>query len=578
MGNFVTMPKLGMTMTDGKITRWLKKEGDQVQKGENIFEVETDKTTLEVDSLYSGILLKKYYPDDSIALCNSEVGFIGEAGEAIPEITLPAAASGTGEKPAAAIPAPLEAPAEKIKAAPLAADDKTSYEYDLAIIGAGPGGYVAALRAAQLGAKTVVIEKDELGGTCLNRGCIPTKALYTSAKQFRKILHANEYGIKVAGAEIDFPAIMDRKDRIVKKLTNGVGTLLNKQKVDVIRGVAKIQKEHEIIVGDRKIICKYAILATGGKPASVLKNIGAGVEIYDTDKLMGLKQLPESAVVVGGGIIGCEIGCILNAFGVHVTIIELLPEILPMVDKELVDCLAKKMRKNGIDIRNSTTVDAIEKSGDSYSVKLSDGQTVSCGMVFEAVGRKVDGTAYENLGIKLSPKGFIETDAFGCTSLPGIYAIGDITGKWQLAHAASEQGIAAVERLFGGKTEAEEQNVPSCIFTDLEIATVGLTEAQAKAKGLKTRSFKFHFSANGKALTLGESEGFVKVVCDERFGEILGVHIIGPEASSLIHEAVMAMRLEATAEFAGSTIHAHPTLSEALMEAFLGCSKGALHA
>lgn len=570
MGNFLLMPKLGMTMTDGKIVKWLKNEGDKVEKGDYIFEVETDKTTLEVDALYSGILLKKYYDEGDNVACDTKIAFIGGAGESIPEIERAQSAISklVQQEPSAAI--------KQTQAQPIAADD-TKYDYDLAVIGGGPGGYVAAIRAAQLGAKTVLIEKDTVGGTCLNRGCIPTKALYTSAKQWRNLNHAEEFGFRVKGAELDFAAVMKRKDNIVNQLTGGVAALLKKNKVGIIYGNGKITKEHEVIVEDRKMSCKYAILATGGYPASVLKNVEAGVNIYDTDKLMGIKELPKSVVIVGGGIIGCEIGCIMNAFGVKVVIVEMLPSILAMTDEEVSGLLAAHMKRNGIEIRTSSTVDAVEKSGDKYNVKLSGGDKLECEMVFEAVGRKVNDQAFEELGLECSAKGYVNVDSLMRTNKKSIFAIGDITGICQLAHAASEQGVIAAEFMFGGRTEATQQYIPSCIFTDIEIAYVGMTEKQAKENGLEPNVSKFPFAANGKALTMGETEGFVKVVYDKRFGEILGVHIIGPEASNLIHEAVAAMRLEGTAEYIGSAVHAHPTLSEALMEAFLGCSKGAIH-
>jgi dihydrolipoamide dehydrogenase len=248
-----------------------------------------------------------------------------------------------------------------------------------------------------------------------------------------------------------------------------------------------------------------------------------------------------------------------------------------MVDADVSELLAEKMKNGGIDIRTSVTAAAVKRNGGSYSVALSDGSAVECGMIIEAVGRTVDDQAFEALGLKRSPKGFVSVDSFMRTSLDSVYAIGDITGLSQLAHAASEQWVMAAERLFGGLAKASEPLIPSCIFTDLEIAYVGLTEAQAREKRTNVRTFKFPFAANGKALTLGEAEGFVKVVYDDRFGEILGVHIIGPEASTMIHEAVAVMGLEGTAQAAASAVHAHPTLSEAMMEAFLGCSKGAVH-
>lgn len=571
MGNFVLMPKLGMTMTDGRIVKWLKNEGDRVGKGDYIFEVETDKTTLEVDALSAGVLLKKYFNEGETVECDTEIAFIGEPGENIPETS-------TAKKTVSQIAAPagIVESVQKQPTQPLLADD-AQYDYDLAVIGGGPGGYVAAIRAAQLGAKTVLIEKDTVGGTCLNRGCIPTKAMYTSAKQWRKLTHAEEYGFKVKGAELDFSAVMKRKDGIVQQLTSGVAGLLKKNQVEVIYGTGEMQKEHEVIVENRKITCKYAILATGGHPASVLKRAEPGVEIYDTDKLMGLKQLPKSAVIVGGGIIGCEVGCIMNAFGVKVTIVEMLPEILTMADPEISSLLADHMKLSGIDIRTSITAEAIMRRGKTYSIELSDGSVVDGELILEATGRKIDTAAFEGLGLERSSRGFVRVDSFMCTSLKSIYAVGDITGISQLAHAASAQGVTAAERIFGGRIEVEEPLIPSCIFTDLEIAFVGMSEKQAREKGLNPHVTKFPFAANGKALTLGEAEGFVKIVYDERFGEILGVHIIGPEASTLIHEAVVAMKLEGTVESIGSTVHAHPTLSEAMMEAFLGCSSGAIH-
>jgi len=570
MGNFVQMPKLGMTMTEGKIVRWLKREGDFIAKGDYIFEVETDKTTLEVDSLYEGVLLRWFYGEGDTVLCDTGIAYIGAAGEAVPEIAAAAGASGQAATPS------VESVAPQPAVQPLQADG-IAYDYDLAVIGGGPGGYVAAIRAAQLGAKIALIEKGTVGGTCLNRGCIPTKALYASAKQWTKVKHAADFGIRITGAELDFAAVMKRKDSIVKQLTGGVARLLKKNNVDVIYGTGILVKEHEISVGDKTVTCRYAMLATGGKPASILKNVEDDVPIYDTDKLMGLSVLPKTAIIVGGGIIGCEVGCILNAFGTKVTIVEMLPTILPMVDADVSALLADRMTSGGIDIRTSVTADAVKKSGGLYGVSLSDGSVLECELILEAVGRKVDDQAFEALGLKRSLKGFLIVDKLMRTSLDSVYAIGDITGISQLAHAASEQGVVAAERMFGGRTEADEPLIPACIFTDLEIAYVGQTEKQARDKGINPRVFKFPFSANGKALTLSETEGFVKVVCDDRFSEILGVHIIGPEASTMIHEAVAVMSLEGTAKLAGATVHAHPSLSEALMEAFLGCSKGAIH-
>ncbi|MDL2236428.1 dihydrolipoyl dehydrogenase [Christensenellaceae bacterium OttesenSCG-928-K19] len=579
MGNFVTMPKLGMTMAEGKIIKWLVEEGATVEKGDYIFETETDKTSLEVDSLYAGTLLKIYFGEGVTVPVNEPVAYIGEAGEEIPELPEPQAAPAQqSESAAAPAPAPAATPAPaavKKQTAPKAKRPEGNFDYDLIVIGAGPGGYVAAIRAAQLGAKVAVVEKDTVGGTCLNRGCIPTKAFYASANRYRAVLGAEELGVKATGASFDWPAILDRKKKIVKQLTGGVAGLFKKNGIALIEGAATIKKANEVKVGGKAYTCAYILIATGAKPASVIKT---DAKLTDTDAVLDINALPKSIVIIGGGVIGCEMAGILNAFGVDTTIVELMPTILPMADKEVAALLADKMQKNGVKILTETTCNSITQKGKTYTLELSNGEKKECDMVLEAVGRSPEAQAFAGLGLKLTDKGYIDVDDMMRTSMDNVYAIGDINGKFQLAHAASEQGIAAVEHMFLDKDEVEEQPIPSCIFTDLEIAYVGLTEEQAKQQDLPIKTFKFPYVANGKALTLGESEGFVKVIADERFGEILGVHIIGADASSMIEEAVMAMRLEATAEVAGSTIHAHPTLSETLMEAFLGASdRGAIH-
>lgn len=574
MGNFVAMPKLGMTMTEGKIIRWLAQEGAQVEKGDYIFETETDKTSLEVDSLYSGTLLKIYYEEGSTVPVNEPVAFIGAEGEEIPELPAPQEPVKQDEK-AKEIPVVMETPKPK----PANKIGKTerpagNFDFDLIVVGAGPGGYVAAIRAAQLGAKVAVVEKDSVGGTCLNRGCIPTKAYYASAKRYEDMKRAEEFGLKGDHIGFSWQAIRARKNEIVSKLVAGVAGLLKKNNITLLKGEASIEKANEVLVDGKAYTCAYILLATGAKPASVLKT---QVKPMNTNDVLDLEVLPESMVIVGGGVIGCEMAGIMNSFGVEVTIVELLPQILPMTDEEVAAELHRKMEAKGVRILTGTTCEDITQENKDYIVGLSNGETIRCNAVLEAVGRKPETGAVEGLKLERNQKGYVVVDDMMRTSADYIYAIGDINGKFQLAHAASAQGILAVEHMFADRQDTEDQAIPSCIFTDLEIAYVGLTQAQAKEKGLPVRTFKFPYSANGKALTLGETEGFVKVITDERWGEILGVHIIGAEASSLIEEAVMAMRCEATAQAAGSTIHAHPTLSETLMEAFLGASSGAIH-
>ena len=583
MGNFVTMPKLGMTMTEGVIVQWLVVEGAHVEKGDYIFEVETDKTSLEVDSLYEGILLKTYYEAGDTVLVNEPVAFIGAENEEVPPLPEPQIqAEMPADAPVSSAPvstAPIAASvaiptAAKTVTAGKAAKPEGGFEYDLIVIGAGPGGYVAAIRAAQLGAKVAIIEKDTVGGTCLNRGCIPTKAYYASARRFRDVSEADAFGISAGKPEVDWQKVLARKQGIVKTLTGGVAGLLKKNGITTLTGTAEVINAHEVKVGDKTYTCAYTIIATGGKPASIIKT---DARLLNTDDILDIEKLPKSILIIGGGVIGCELAGIFNTLGTETSVVELMPRILPMTDSDISAALTNKMIKNGINIYTETTCEEIKQNAGDYTVTLSNGETVNAEIVLEAVGRTVVDDAFKNLDIERSQKGRIVVNDFMETSIPYIYAIGDVNGITELAHAASDQGITAVEHLFGNLKTAEKQAVPSCIFTDLEIACVGLTEEQAREQGLPVNVAKFPYAANGKALTLGETEGFVKVIADKRYGEILGVHIIGAEASCLIEEAVMAMRCEATAESAASTIHPHPTLTETLMEGFLGVSKGMIH-
>lgn len=577
MGNFITMPKLGMTMSEGTITKWFVSEGDKIEKGEYIFETETDKTSLEVDSLYSGVMLKIYYDEGSTIPVNEPVAFIGEANEAIPELP---PIEGVAAQSAGAVEAPqpaIIAPAASSAAAP--AIEKSirpegNFDYDLIVIGAGPGGYVAAIRAAQLGAKVAVAERGAVGGVCLNRGCIPTKAFYASAKHYRDIYRANEFGIRVSEVKLDWPAIHKRKDNIVKKLTSGVEALFKRSNIELIHGEAVVEKEHEVVNDGKAHTTAYTLIATGTSPACIVK---ADEKLPNTDDMLKLDALPDSLAIIGGGVIGCEMAGIFSAFGVKTTIIELAPRILPMVDDDIALTLASRMEKSGVNIVTGVTANNVTRNSGGYNINLSNGEVIIADMALEAVGRMPNNAGLENLNIKRNAKGYIEVDDMLRTSIKSIYAVGDINGISQLAHAASDQGVTAVEHMFDGRVSANNGPIPACIFAELEIAYVGLSEHEAKEKDLPYKISKFPYAANGKALTMGESEGFVKVIYDERWGEILGVHIIGEGASALIGEAVMAMRLEATAQAAGETIHAHPTLSETLMEAFLGASKGAVH-
>ncbi len=576
MGEFIRMPKLGMTMTEGRITRWLVHEGQTIEKGDYLFEVETDKTTLEVDSLYAGLVRKLYFEDMTMVPVNVPVAFIGAPEEEIPAQE--------------AIPSEVEAEEiantstqQKIILQPTnqpnnQSTDKniqTNFDYDLIVIGAGPGGYVSAIRASQLGAKVAVVENDACGGTCLNRGCIPTKAYYERAKEWAMIQGAKQAGFTIDHASFDWRKIVSLKENVVNRLVKGVGYLLEKNGVMLIRGTATLQGQHQITVGEQTLSARYIVLATGGRP---VMRIPAEKPLLSTDDVLNLEQLPKRIVIIGGGVVGCEMANIFKTFGVDVTIIELMPRILPMMDEELSAELAKRLKADGVHILTGTSVERVAFTAEGYSVVIASGTPLACDLVLEAIGRQNDPSAYEQFGVKLTERGFIAVDAAFQTSVESVYAIGDCNGISQLAHSASHQGIQVAEQLFGGAQEMQAQPTPVCIFSALEIASVGKTLTEARKLGISAKEIKIPYISNGKALTMNAKEGFVKAVVDEEYGEILGVHIIGEQASTMIHEAVMAMRGELTAFEAGHTIHAHPSLSELLMEAFLGGSSGAINA
>lgn len=565
MGKPVLMPKLGMTMESGKIIKWLVKEGDRINKGDPIVEVETDKVALEVESLVEGTVLKLYYDEDEVIAINQPIAFVGAPGEVAPDIQ-----KITAEASAEAAPPAEEKTADY--AHTNAGKEDLNFDTDLVVIGGGPGGYVAAIRAAQLGARVILVEKAKVGGTCLNVGCIPTKAWVRNAEIWRYIKESEQMGISIKEANFDWNKIKERKDRIVAKLVGGVQALLQRNKVDLLKGVGKVIDRYTVAVkladGTMKQVkTKNIILATGTIPMKLNIETDPKVKIYDTDSIFDIEKLPESIVIIGGGVIGTEFASIFNSFGVKVTIIELLPSILSTVENEVLALIAQEFTKKGIDILTGVKVKGIKKVKDRCQVFLEDGINIETEAVLMAVGRKVENDAFRELGLKCNNKGYVETNDRMQTSIENIFAIGDITGIMQLAHVASAQGIVAAENIFGKGYPMKYEAIPSCIFTDPEIAYVGLTEKQVKDRGIPYKTAKFPFYANGRSLTLGNTEGFVKIIMDSRWHEILGVHIVGPDASSLIHEAVVAMKLEGTVDDIATTVHAHPTLAEAIMEA-----------
>ena len=453
-------------------------------------------------------------------------------------------------------------------------------KYDLVVIGSGPGGYVAAIRAGQLGLKTAIIEKDDkFGGTCLHVGCIPTKDLLLSADVYDYVRNAQEFGIVAKDVSVDWPGIIARKTKVVTKLAKGVEYLLKKNKVELIRGLAKIAGPGKISVTDPKgatqeVSAKSIVLATGSE-ARMLPGLEAdGKTLLTNKEILNLPSIPKSMVIIGAGAVGVEFASIFARFGTKVTVLEMLPRAVPLEDEEISAELEKALKHEGIAIQTQAKVSTVTKTATGVTLEytVADGkpQTIDAETCLVAVGR-VPNTA--NLGLEKTrvklERGFVKTNGFQQTDEPGIYAIGDIVANSPLlAHVASMEGIVAVTHAAGKHAEAiNHRQIPNCTYTEPEVASVGLTERLAREAGHKVKIGKFPYAAVSKAAILGVREGFVKVVSDEKYGEILGVHIIGPRATETIAEAVMAMRLEGTVDDIAHTIHAHPTLAEAVGEA-----------
>jgi dihydrolipoamide dehydrogenase len=454
--------------------------------------------------------------------------------------------------------------------------------YDVVVLGSGPGGYVAAIRASQLGFKTAVIEKESLGGICLNWGCIPTKALLKSAQVYEYIKHAKDYGIEASGTA-DFGAVVKRSRGVADKMSKGVQFLMKKNKIDVIMGFGKLKAKNQIEVksadGKTQIVeAKHIILATGGRSRELPSMKIDGKKIIGYREAMVLPQQPKSMIVVGSGAIGVEFGYFYNALGTKVTIVEFMPRVVPVEDEEISKELAKNFKKNGIEIMTNAEVTSVDTSGNGVKakVKTQDGEvTLEADVLLSAVGvaANVEGIGLEENGVKVE-KGKIVVDKYYKTNVPGVYAIGDCVPGQALAHVASKEGIICVEAIAYGEKKFNHQpepldygNVPGCTYCTPEIASVGLTEQQAKDAGYEIKVGKFPLTAAGKASAAGHNEGFIKVIFDAKYGEWLGTHMIGYNVTEMIAETVVARKLETTYHEVLDSIHPHPTMSENVKEA-----------
>lgn len=575
MATAVLMPKLGLTMTEGTLEEWAVQEGGPVKKGEVLYTVSTDKLTNDIEAEQDGVLLKILCPAGQTAACKTVVGYIGQPGEKLP--------AQQDDTPAASA---KEAPAQQ---GDMQANGPAGPK-EVLVIGGGPGGYVAAIRAAQLGARVTVVEKERMGGTCLNVGCIPTKCLLHSAELVSQLREqGDELGVRVTGLTVDFAQVMAHKDSVSGRLTGGIDALLRMNRIARVEGDAAFASPTEVLVtktdGSFQTLRPDAVIVAAGSVNArpPIPGLAENPNCIDSTGALSLAALPQSMVVIGGGVIGIELACAYSAFGTRVTVVEALDHMLPMLDEEVSAIGIAHLQKRGVAFHLQCPVQAIEASpaGARVVCKTKEGETVSfeAQKVLVAIGRRANTAALnlEAAGIR-SDKGRILVDERMQTNLPHVYAVGDcVFGKAMLAHTASAMGETAAENIMGIPAVYDQKTNPACVYMQPEAASVGLTEQQCKAQGIDYIVGRFPMNANGKALILNGGEGMVKILADRKHREVLGLHIIGPRATDLIGEGALALRLEATLDELITTIHSHPTVTETVREAALHAEGRAIH-
>ena len=577
MATEIIMPKNGMDMKEGLLIRWMVKVGDKVERDDPIMEIETDKVTMESESPAGGTVLALYYGEGETIPVLKVLGYIGKEGEQVPASPpdLEHERDGsfyvqeqTQKEPSLSQELSQELPPDQ---AP------EEFDYDVAVIGGGPAGYVAAIRAAQLGGKVVLFEKDRLGGTCLNRGCIPTKTYVKNAEYIENIKRAAERGIvNDPEATVDMPRVVEYKNSVVSKLTGGVAYLLKSHGIDVINGEAAAKSAYETECGGSVYTAAALILCGGSKPGMPpIPGLDHNA-VLTSNEILDLSVLPKDLVILGGGVIGCEIACAFSAFGANVTIVEMLPDLVANMGAKVAGTIRKSLESQGVTIYTDTMVTAVEDDGGKPIVAAGD-MRLKTDAVLVATGRDADLTCLGALtGQIATERGKVVVNEKLETNMAGVYAAGDITGGMMLAHTAFKMAEAAAENALGGDKACCLDTVPSGLYTIPEAAAVGLDEDEAREKsGGRLAVGYFPLSANGRSLASGEPEGFVQVMVDKEYGELLGVRIVGANAVEMIAEPAALMAIEATAfDIAEDIVHAHPTYSEAFMEACadaLGC-------
>ncbi len=594
----VTMPQLSDTMTEGTVIKWLKKEGDRVKANEKIAEVETDKAVMEMEAFESGTLALIVAKEGSKVPVGGILGVIATGKENVEEVKKKfaggAASPAPAPAPASASPAPAAAPQTAPSPAkkppvpsPSAPAYAANYDNDILILGGGPAGYAAAIRAGQLKKKVLCIEKENLGGTCLNWGCIPTKALLEDGAFIRKLrTDAGAHGVSFDNLKIDFPKVIGRSRVIAEQLSKGIGSLFRKYNVKSEIGTGQLIGPNKVKVGDKVISATDIIIAVGARPTPLPNVKFDGKKIVTSREAMTLPTQPKRLAIIGAGAIGCEFADFYNALGTEVIIIEMLDQLLPIEDEEVARKLQSVFEKRKIDVRTKTKTEKVEVVGDTVRLTLSGAKpgTVEADAVLIAIGvtGNADAAVDPKSGLELL-RGRVKVTSEYRTNLPGVWAIGDCVaidgGRHpDLAHVAHHEAIHLIEKIVNaGQHEIDYNQIPGCTYTHPQVASMGYTEKRAKEAGYELKIGKFPFSASGRALAAGEPDGFVKLIFDAKYGELLGVHMIGENVTDLLAELVLARKLEATEEEIIDAMHPHPTYSEAIMEAAGVAAGKAIH-